>query len=182
MFVIAAVACVAVRIVWVNTHARIPENKIYARGESLVDKKGFIYTIEGATLYYPSDFERLYNNGEKYIKTRTEEDLRVLVVQIKLESKGDNSSFDVPSNYLEGAEVLCMVDNDKFSDFNPSLVSGEFRLGDQLNYVFPIYKENYPKRDWDRINHLDVNYDIVFSTYPVRECMDIGEVKWYEEK
>ena len=80
MFVITAVACVAVRIVWVNTHARIPENKIYARGESLVDKKGFIYTIEGATLYYPSDFERLYNNGEKYIKTRTEEDLRVLVV------------------------------------------------------------------------------------------------------
>lgn len=39
MFVITAVACVAVRIVWVNTHARIPENKIYARGESLVDKK-----------------------------------------------------------------------------------------------------------------------------------------------
>lgn len=40
VFVITAVACVAVRIVWVNTHARIPENKIYARGESLVDKKG----------------------------------------------------------------------------------------------------------------------------------------------
>ena len=61
VFVITAVACVAVRIVWV--HARIPENKIYARGERLVDKKGFIYTIEDATLYYPSDFERLYNNG-----------------------------------------------------------------------------------------------------------------------
>lgn len=63
VFVITAVACVAVRIVWVNTHARILENKIYARGERLVDKKGFIYTIEDATLYYPSDFERLYNNG-----------------------------------------------------------------------------------------------------------------------
>ena len=181
IFVIMMMAGIVARIVWVNRHARIPENKIYAMGESLY-KDGFTYTIQDAVLYYPSDFEKVYTNGSKYIAGRSDDNLRVMVVKIKLELDGDsNSRFSTPDNYLEAEDVLCMVDNDNFGGFNPSLSEGNFRSGDLLNYVFPIYKENYTEKGWKKINNLQMNYDIVYSNYPIRECMDVGTVRWYEE-
>ncbi len=171
-------AAVALRIIYVNKHARLPEYRTYARGESL-EKDGFSYEVSDAALYYPSDFEAVYNNGERYMAGRTDEDLRILVVKVRLSVAGGDGAFNVPDNYLESVDVLSMVDNDNFTLFNPSLADGTFRSGDLLNYVFCLYKENYAAKDWDRINDLKMEYHIIYSGYPIRESLDVGDVSWY---
>ena len=46
-------------------------------------------------------------------------------------------------------------------------------------YVFCLYKENYAAKDWKRIKELRMDYDIVYSGYPVRASLDVGTVSWY---
>ena len=178
LLVVAACIGVSLMIIYVNKHARLPEYKVYARGES-IEKDGFSYAVEDATLYHMSDFEKVYNDGRKYMSGRTDDDLLILVVRIRLDVVGDTNTFNVPDNYLESVDVLSMVDNDNFAVFNPSLADGTFRSGGSLNYVFCLYKENYAAKDWKRIKELRMDYDIVYSGYPVRASLDVGAVTWY---
>ena len=180
IILLAVAACIGVsfRIIYVNKHARLPEYKVYARGES-IEKDGFSYAVEDATLYHMSDFEKVYNDGRRYMSGRTDDDLLILVVRIRLDVVGDTNTFNVPDNYLEAVDVLSMVDNDNFAVFNPSLADGTFRSGGSLNYVFCLYKENYAAKDWKRIKELRMDYDIVYSGYPVRASLDVGTVSWY---
>lgn len=178
LLVVAACIGVSLRIIYVNKHTRLPEYKVYARGES-IEKDGFSYAVEDATLYHMSDFEKVYNDGRKYMSGRTDDDLLILVVRIRLDVVGDTNTFNVPDNYLESVDVLSMVDNDNFAVFNPSLADGTFRSGGSLNYVFCLYKENYAAKDWKRIKELRMDYDIVYSGYPVRASLDVGAVTWY---
>lgn len=178
LLVVAACIGVSLRIIYVNKHARLPEYKVYARGES-IEKDGFSYAVEDATLYHMSDFEKVYNDGRRYMSGRTDDDLLILVVRIRLDVVGDTNTFNVPDNYLESVDVLSMVDNDNFAVFNPSLADGTFRSGGSLNYVFCLYKENYAAKDWKRIKELRMDYEIVYSGYPVRASLDVGTVSWY---
>ncbi|MBE5947251.1 MAG: hypothetical protein E7259_10010 [Lachnospiraceae bacterium] len=171
------VACVIlisiiIQIIYVNKHARIPDINIIKAGDELI-YEGCKYTVIESVIYGFEDYNDKFFNGELTDK-RTNSDCKVILVTVKLEIDDEINIFS-PDIYIEYGHIANEFDVFNFKDLNDNLIKGEFHSGDTILLPYEIYKENMTVEMWNDV--MNLSYRLVLGTYPIKNCMDIGELR-----
>lgn len=169
------VVLTAVRIAYVNRTARLPEVKRVPQGQS-AEYKGLRYTVVSAELWnYVEYFEAHEELASYRMEERTADDTRILIVEYQVDIMQEDNRLDfyIPIQY---AHMFNGIDPFMTVAMNPSVGDGTFSSGDIVTIPYEIYRENLTPEQWDAVNSLDMEYQTVLGTYPVKTEMQIEEV------
>jgi hypothetical protein len=166
---------ISIRIYYVNKNARLPEINTVAQGDT-VTFRGLEYRVLGATLWDYDDYFIEYPDLIDYKDTETEYKRKILLVECQIVVVDDENVFDtyIPIKY---EDLFNGTDTFMVRDMNPSLVSDELKSGETLLIPYEIYEENLTKEQWNRVEALDIEYDMVLGTYPVKNELMVTDIK-----
>lgn len=169
---ISVLGLLIARIYYVNKHARLPEINTVVVGDTLF-YEGYNYTVLDAVMYGFDEYNNQFFDGS-LTDNRTDDDCKVILVSMRLDKVEADKTFS-PSGYIEYGDIANEFDIFTFPDLNPTLADGTFRSGDTIYLAYEIYKENMSAQMWGDVLHLP--YRIVFGSYPVKNCMELGDIR-----
>ncbi len=166
---------ICIRIVYVNTHVRMPEVHSVTQGEPL-EYRGNEYRIQKVNLWKYTDYYETNSNMEQYMDADEMEKCRVIEVEFQIDLKEEDNVFD-PNISIQCAYDCQGIDPFWFSELNPGLVNGDFHSGDVVVLSYVIYQENLTRQQWQQVVDGKMPYTLIFSSYPIKNQMQITDVE-----
>ena len=169
--------CIAVicRIYYVNANARLPKVIRIEQGDTEVFK-GVAYTVVGATLWEPEEFnEYCYGDDVPEYVSLSQSERKVLVVEFKIEKAEEK-------NVVEGSIPLYIYHTFNYCEIvaqqilNPIYIE-EGISTDRLYMPYNICRENITKEQWEQVVNLETEYKAVLGVYPEKREFIISDVK-----